>query len=352
MSESLEYFNFNQDRSLLLVGSMNGFSIYRTSPIQLIHHEGSLYADIGCFGVVEMYENSRLLALVGATEQPSFNPRRLTIWNVEKRSVMCETSLASPILRVCFNSLRIVALTVTAIYIYDINTMRAQHVIHTAPNPKGLVALSSVVENCLLLYPISHEVGLVCVYDCFTMRSLGDVEAHKSPLAAVALSYDATMMATASEKGTVIRVFGLPAGQKVYSFKRGICYVEVCDLSFAADGSMLLLCASSGTIHIFRLAQPVQSSMMWSSFIKQKLQRTASLILPRAYEDTVESNTSFIRLRTHSPDPFKAALLKESSTVLVVTKTGKYQVFAVDFSVEGEGTLEQEGYLSDALLRF
>jgi hypothetical protein len=42
MSERLEYFNFNQDRSLLLVGSMNGFSIYRTSPIQLILREGRL----------------------------------------------------------------------------------------------------------------------------------------------------------------------------------------------------------------------------------------------------------------------------------------------------------------------
>jgi autophagy-related protein 18 len=265
---------------------------------------------------------------------------------------MCETSLASPILKVCFNSLRIVALTESSLYIYDINTMRAQHVIRTAPNPKGLVALSSVAENCLLLYPNSHEVGLVCVYDCFTMRSLGDVEAHKSPLAAISLSHDASMMATASEKGTVIRVWALPSGVQLHSFKRGISYVEVCDLSFAGDGSMLLLCASSGTIHIFLLTQPVQSSMMWSSFIKQKLQRTASLILPRAYVDTVESNTSYIRLRTHSTDPFKAALLKESSTVLVVSKAGKYQVFSVDFSVEGEGKLEQEGYLSDAILRF
>lgn len=48
------------------------------------------------------------------------------------------------------------------------------------------------------------------------------IQAHDSPLAAVRFSADGTRVATASEKGTVIRVFAVPSGERLFEFRRGV----------------------------------------------------------------------------------------------------------------------------------
>lgn len=83
------------------------------------------------------------------------------------------------------------------------------------------------------------------------------VPAHDSPVAAMAFNSAGTKLSTASEKGTVIRVFAIPDGIKLYEFRRGVkrC-VTINSLAFSHDS--LFLCASSNTetVHIFKLEAP------------------------------------------------------------------------------------------------
>lgn len=48
------------------------------------------------------------------------------------------------------------------------------------------------------------------------------IAAHDSPLAAMIFSPSGQLIATASEKGTVIRVFNVSDGLKLYEFRRGV----------------------------------------------------------------------------------------------------------------------------------
>ncbi|XP_075036084.1 WD repeat domain phosphoinositide-interacting protein 2 isoform X2 [Mixophyes fleayi] len=48
------------------------------------------------------------------------------------------------------------------------------------------------------------------------------IPAHNSPLAALAFDASGSKLATASEKGTVIRVFSIPEGQKLFELRRGM----------------------------------------------------------------------------------------------------------------------------------
>jgi autophagy-related protein 18 len=48
------------------------------------------------------------------------------------------------------------------------------------------------------------------------------IQAHDSPLAAVRFSPDGKLVATASEKGTVIRVFSIPNAERLFEFRRGL----------------------------------------------------------------------------------------------------------------------------------
>lgn len=48
------------------------------------------------------------------------------------------------------------------------------------------------------------------------------IAAHDSPLAALVFSPSGELIATASEKGTVIRVFNVTDGVKLFEFRRGV----------------------------------------------------------------------------------------------------------------------------------
>jgi autophagy-related protein 18 len=91
------------------------------------------------------------------------------------------------------------------------------------------------------------------------------VEAHQAPLSCIALNNDGTLLATASEKGTIIRVFSLPDARKLYQFRRGSIPSRIYSMSF--NSTSTLLCVSSGTetIHIFRLSRDSRRGSLSSS---------------------------------------------------------------------------------------
>ncbi|CAF5007968.1 unnamed protein product, partial [Rotaria magnacalcarata] len=48
------------------------------------------------------------------------------------------------------------------------------------------------------------------------------ISAHESPLAAIAFDISGTKLATASNKGTVIRVHSAVDGSRLFEFRRGV----------------------------------------------------------------------------------------------------------------------------------
>lgn len=84
------------------------------------------------------------------------------------------------------------------------------HTIRDTPvNPHGLCALAADSDNCYLAYPGSATVGEVQIFDAVNLHAKTMIPAHDSTLAALAFSVSGNELATASEKGTVIRVFSV-----------------------------------------------------------------------------------------------------------------------------------------------
>lgn len=62
------------------------------------------------------------------------------------------------------------------------------------------------------------------------------------------------MLATASNKGTVIRVFGLPQGTRLFEFRRGVTRcVTIYSLAFSEDSAYLCSSSNTETVHVFKL---------------------------------------------------------------------------------------------------
>ena len=64
------------------------------------------------------------------------------------------------------------------------------------------------------------------------------------------------MLATASDKGTIIRVFQIPSARKLYQFRRGSMPSRIYSMSFNATSSLLCVSSATETIHVFKLGGP------------------------------------------------------------------------------------------------
>lgn len=101
--------------------------------------------------------------------------------------------------------------------------------------------------------PGSSRGGDVLLFDALSLSVTNIVQAHKAPLAFLSLNPSGSLLATASDKGTVIRVFAVPNGDKVAEFRRGTYPAKIYHLAFNAVSTLLGVTSDSDTIHIFKL---------------------------------------------------------------------------------------------------
>lgn len=266
---ALNFVTFNQDDSCLAVGTSKGFRIFHTDPFNKIFS-----SDDGDITIIEMLFSTSLVAII-------LSPRHLIIQNTKRASIICELTFPSAVLAVRLNRKRLSVVLEDEIYLYDISNMSLLTNIATSPNPNKIVALSPSSENCYLAYPLpkpredtpdkrpSHAppaslyapvtTGDVLIYDTLTLKAVNVIEAHRSPLSFIEMNSDGTLLATASETGTIIRVFSVPKGHKLFQFRRGTYPSTIYSMSFNMASSLLCVSSTTDTVHIFRLQQPQQN---------------------------------------------------------------------------------------------
>ncbi|RYP87881.1 hypothetical protein DL770_004715 [Monosporascus sp. CRB-9-2] len=299
---ALNFITFNQDHSCLAVGTSKGFRIYHTDPFSKIFS-----SDDGNIAKLEMLFSTSLVALV-------LSPRHLIIQNTKRASVICELTFPSAVLAVRLNRKRLAVVLEDEIYLYDISNMSLLTNIATSPNPAAICALSPSSENCYIAYPLpkprddtqdkrpSHAPppslyapvtsGDVLIYDTLTLKALNVIGAHRSPLSFIALNNEGNLLATASETGTIIRVFSVPHGQKLFQFRRGTYPSTIYSMSFNAASSLLCVSSTTDTVHIFRLQQPGPPANNNSLAETTASSRTDRWSRSRSYDSGNESASS------------------------------------------------------------
>ncbi|EAU83049.2 autophagy-type protein 18 [Coprinopsis cinerea okayama7 len=248
--------------------------------------------DDGARGIVEMLFCTSLIALVGAGDQPQNSSRKLQIVNTKRQSMICELLFPSSILAVKMNRKTLVIVLETEIYIYDISNMRLLHVIETTPNPEAICALSPSADSSYLAYPSpvpssssaplsapgssgttstssstpaapassSSGSGDVLLFSTRSLTVSNVIQAHKSPISHLAINSTGTLLATTSEKGTVVRVWSIPGAEKLYQFRRGTREAKIYSMNFNVVSSLLAVSSANGTVHIFKLGKQGSSS--------------------------------------------------------------------------------------------
>ncbi|XP_016361514.1 WD repeat domain phosphoinositide-interacting protein 2 isoform X1 [Sinocyclocheilus anshuiensis] len=342
----LLFANFNQDNTSLAVGTKSGYKFFSLSSVDKLEqiYECTDTEDV-C--IVERLFSSSLVAIVSLKA-----PRKLKVCHFKKGTEICNYSYSNTILAVKLNRQRLIVCLEESLYIHNIRDMKVLHIIReTPPNPSGLCALSISNDNCYLAYPGSATIGEVQVFDTVNLRAANMIPAHDSPLAALAFDAGGTKLATASEKGTVIRVFSIPEGQKLFEFRRGVkrC-VSICSLAFSMEGLYLSASSNTETVHIFKLetqrekSVPQEEPTTWTGYFGKVLMASTTY-LPAHVTEMFSQGRAFATVRL----PFSGhknicalAIIQKIPRLLVAAADGYLYLYNLDPQEGGECTLMKQ----------
>ncbi|XP_063760343.1 WD repeat domain phosphoinositide-interacting protein 1 isoform X2 [Eleginops maclovinus] len=323
--------SFNQDSTSLALGTKAGYKLFSMTTLEKLDciHESET-PDVY---IVERLFSSSLVVVVSTSM-----PQRMNIYHFKKGTEICNYSYPNTILAVKLNRQRLVVCLEESVYIHNIKDMKLlKTLLNTPSNPSGLCALSTNHSNSYLAYPGSATTGEIIVYDSNNLNTVTMIPAHDSPLAALTFDTSATKLASASEKGTVIRVFSIPEGLRLFEFRRGMKrYVNISSLSFSPDGQFLCASSNTETVHIFKMDQLGPSggdeAATWTAYVG-KMFSAASSYLPTHVSGIMSQDRAFATvhlLTSVQRNVCTMAMIQKLPRLLVATADGQLFIYNVD----------------------
>ena len=329
------FVDFNQDLSCFVVGSETGYQIFHADPLQ--HTHSRRFDGAGGIGLVAMLYRSNVLALVGGGRNPRYPPTKVILWDDKESRAIAELTYRTNVKSVKLRRDIIVVGVDSKIFVYRFSDLSLLDTLESCvADLHTLVAVSGSPDRSVVACPgtVKGKVN-VCVYDASVAVSTGvsaarvkttSIMAHESSLAVLTLNYDGSRLATASVKGTLIRVFDTQTGNRLFELRRGAEKVDIYSIAFNATSDWLAVSSDKGTVHVF--------SLRASGDMNQKSSLSSlSAVLPSYFQ----SQWSFAQLRV--PDYRSICCFgRDMNTVVCLCADGSYYRAKFDPVMGGEMT--------------
>ncbi|KAF8102054.1 hypothetical protein N665_0201s0343 [Sinapis alba] len=240
--------SWNQDYTCFASGTSHGFRIYNSEPFKETFRRE---LKDGGFKIVEMLFRSNILALVGGGPNSQYPSNKVLIWDDHQSRCISEFSFRSEIRAVKLRRDRIVVVLEHKIYVYNFMDLRLLHQIENLANPRGLCCLSHHMNTSVLACPGVRR-GEVRV-EHFGLNMVQIINAHDSNIACMTMTLDGLLLATASTKGTLIRIFNTMDGTRLQEVRRGTDRADIYSIALSPNVQWLAVSSDKGTVHIFSL---------------------------------------------------------------------------------------------------
>ena len=237
--------NFNQDHSCIAVGTETGFKIININPFKDEHIKDLK----GGIGLISMLNRSNILLLVGGGKNPKFPPNKLIVWDEEEGEILSEINFSTNIINIKMKEGRIFVICLEKIYIFDFDTLNLIDSIETN-NTKGLLAIATK-EN-IIVFPEKYNVGCIRIKN-YDKKNETMIHAHKKNVNFIELNSNGCILATASLKGTFVRIFNTTNNNLIQEVRRGKEPADVFSISFDFSSKYFVVASDRPTIHIFFL---------------------------------------------------------------------------------------------------
>ncbi|XP_029566513.1 WD repeat domain phosphoinositide-interacting protein 4 [Salmo trutta] len=234
---------FNQDQSCFCCAMETGVRIYNVEPLM---EKGHLdHEQVGSVAQCSMLHRSNLLAVVGGGVNPKFSEISVLVWDDArvgrdpKDKLVLEFTFTKPVLAVRMRHDKIIIVLKNRIYVYSFpdNPVKLFE-FDTRDNPKETGEMSPLDLS-------NTKPG--------TSSAPFTINAHQSEIACLALNQPGSVAASASRKGTLIRLFDTTTRDKLVELRRGTDPATLYCINFSHGSSFLCASTDKGTVHIFAL---------------------------------------------------------------------------------------------------
>lgn len=230
------------------------------------------------------------------------------------------------------------------VYIYNFADLSLISKHDTHSNQLGLCALSADHNNTVLACP-SSKPGHVRI-DLFDINKSHIIAAHTGELTQLVLNLEGTLLATASDKGTLIRIFDTVTGAKIREFRRGTSSATIYSIAFSRNSNYIIVGSDKGTVHVYALCEKPSAANDSTGSLPEE--ENANVAATSADDDSVKnkhsrlsfmkdvlpgyfsSEWSFASFAVELTDPskrFYAAFGADETTILVICEDGTYSKY-------------------------
>ncbi len=198
-----------------------------------------------------MLFKSNILALIGGGQDPLYPRNKVMLWDDYKAKCFAELEFRSEVLNVRLRRDKIVVVLQKMVYVYNFADLALLNKHDTFVNPLGLCALCADHNNTVLACP-AIKPGHVRL-DLFDINKSHVIAAHSGELTQLVLNLEGTLLATASDKGTLVRVWDTVTGAKVREFRRGTTAATIYSIAFSRNSNYIIVGSDKGTVHVYAL---------------------------------------------------------------------------------------------------
>lgn len=250
-------YGFNQEHSCFVCGTTAGFRVYTAKPVSEVHRrensqQSSAFSHRSV-ALISMLFKTNIFAMVTVSDDdPSSGLNKVQIWDDQKGKFVGELRSRNEVKGVYLRRDIIAMVCEYAIYVYTCDKLKVILHLTTNANSRGLCVLAPSSDPWILACP-GQSTGAVRIQVGQDDRATHVFSAHQSGLACLALNASGTLVATASEQGTVVKVFQSADGQLLYRLRRSARPANISCLTFRWDDRFLAVASSSSTVHIFKL---------------------------------------------------------------------------------------------------
>ncbi|GAA5892737.1 hypothetical protein JCM5296_004009 [Sporobolomyces johnsonii] len=265
--------HLNSSSSLFATSTTEGWVVYRTNPLEVVTRRDLPNSSLR---IVLPLERSNLLFLVGGPPSPLYPPNKVLVWDDKLGTAVAALEFREDVRGLAARRDRLVVALRRRVIIFVLGKGETgiwrEGGYETCDNPKGLVALATEPSSTLLAFPGRQpgQVQLVQLppldvhapplppppsHDPTTppYPSVSIILAHTTALSALSTTPSGSLLATASSKGTLVRVWDPATSYLVKELRRGTDSAEIFGVSFRRDGGAVAVSSDKGTVHVWDL---------------------------------------------------------------------------------------------------
>lgn len=215
--------------------------------------------------------NDSLVGIVGTGDHSEQPNDRIYFWDDNVAYSRSDFKMHKPVINLLMRRTRFIYIVVcettvmiTQVRVYSLNRPDCLGTFDTFPNPTGIATISYDKSAFVLAIPDIVQ-GRVLVHN-FNTSETKTLGIHQSPISQLSLDYKGRLCASASQLGTVVRVFDCQEMVILHELRRGHSTARMTSLSFCP--TLEYLCGTSDhcTLHVWDL-KTTQDSYV-GSFLK------------------------------------------------------------------------------------